>query len=65
MKCVHRTFNVHNHHYDPCQINRERLDGRQGAEHMEKGSWEREGKSEEGRTADIYIHFSRLTKLSV
>ncbi len=48
VKYGHRAFNVHNHHHDPCQINRERLDGRQGAEHMEKGSWEREGEGEGG-----------------
>lgn len=40
----HSAFNVHNHHHDPCQINRERLDRRQGADHMEKGSWKRVGR---------------------
>lgn len=44
VQCGHSTFNVHNHQHDPCQINRERLDRRQGADHMEKGSWKRGGR---------------------
>lgn len=44
VQCGHNAFNVHNHQHDPCQINRERLDGWQGADHMEKGSWKRGGR---------------------
>lgn len=48
-ECSRSAFNIYNHHHDPCQINRERLDGRQGAKHMmEKGSWEREVRAEGG-----------------
>lgn len=43
---VLKPFNVHNHHHDPCQINRERLDGRQTAQHS---TWEKVAEEEGAR----------------
>lgn len=36
MRCGHSALSLHNHHHEPCQINKEWLDGRQGADHMQK-----------------------------